>query len=147
MCSSDLWLRREKGGAHVLVVRHAEDSRRWTVRSPRPRKKGEPTSAEPADAPILGDLVGGILSLESPLHESVRLHLCRFEDEDVLLPENAVRFESGRAPLGVVYAAGEEWTARSADESPIDRGTPVRIVRQDGLTLVVERADAPSPAI
>jgi membrane-bound serine protease (ClpP class) len=49
-------------------------------------------------------------------------------------------------PVGVVYAAGEEWTARSADEAPIDRGTPVRVVRQDGLTLVVEPTDAAHPA-
>jgi membrane-bound serine protease (ClpP class) len=50
-------------------------------------------------------------------------------------------------PLGVVYAAGEEWTARSADEAPIERGTPVRVVRQDGLTLVVERSDAAGTVI
>ena len=41
-------------------------------------------------------------------------------------------------PIGSVYAAGEEWTARTADESPLQRGTPVRIVRKEGLTLVVE---------
>ena len=45
------------------------------------------------------------------------------------------------APFGSVYAAGEEWTARSADERPVERGTPVRVVRQDGLTLIVEQAD------
>ena len=42
------------------------------------------------------------------------------------------------APLGSVYAGGEEWTARSADERPVDRGTPVRVLRQEGLTLIVE---------
>ena len=42
------------------------------------------------------------------------------------------------APLGSVYAAGEEWSARTADERPLDRGTPVRIVRTEGLTVVVE---------
>ncbi|HEY8847591.1 MAG TPA: nodulation protein NfeD [Candidatus Limnocylindrales bacterium] len=41
-------------------------------------------------------------------------------------------------PLGSVYAAGEEWSARTADERPLDRGTPVRIVRTEGLTVVVE---------
>ncbi|HET9852510.1 MAG TPA: nodulation protein NfeD [Candidatus Limnocylindrales bacterium] len=41
-------------------------------------------------------------------------------------------------PLGSVYAAGEEWTARSADGRTLDRGTPVRITRVDGLTLTVE---------
>ena len=42
------------------------------------------------------------------------------------------------APLGSVYAGGQEWTARSADERSVDRGTPVRVLRQEGLTLIVE---------
>jgi membrane-bound serine protease (ClpP class) len=41
------------------------------------------------------------------------------------------------APLGSVYLAGEEWTARSADGTMLERGTRVRIVSRDGLTLVV----------
>ena len=44
-------------------------------------------------------------------------------------------------PIGSVYAGGEEWTARASDERPLDRGTPVHILRQEGLTLVVEPAD------
>ena len=44
-------------------------------------------------------------------------------------------------PIGSVYAGGEEWTARTDDERPLQRGTSVRIVRQDGLTLIVEPAD------
>jgi len=47
------------------------------------------------------------------------------------------------APTGVVYAAGEEWTARSSDEQPLAPGTPVRVVGQDGLTLIVEPIEAP----
>ena len=46
-------------------------------------------------------------------------------------------------PIGVVYAAGEEWTARSSDERPLTPGTPVRVVGQDGLTLIVEPIEAP----
>ncbi len=42
------------------------------------------------------------------------------------------------APIGSVYAAGEEWTARAVDDRPLERGTPVRIVRFDGLTAIVE---------
>ena len=42
------------------------------------------------------------------------------------------------SPFGSVFAAGEEWTARTADGRPLDRGTPVRIVKVDGLTLTVE---------
>jgi membrane-bound serine protease (ClpP class) len=41
-------------------------------------------------------------------------------------------------PVGSVVAIGEEWTARSTDGRAIPRGVPVRIVRQDGLTLYVE---------
>ncbi len=44
-------------------------------------------------------------------------------------------------PVGTVYVAGEEWSARAADDRPLQRGTPVRIIRQEGLTVVVEPAD------
>jgi membrane-bound serine protease (ClpP class) len=52
-------------------------------------------------------------------------------------------------PQGTVYAAGEEWTARSADGSALERGARVRVVGHDGLKLIVERlraSDAPSHA-
>ena len=45
---------------------------------------------------------------------------------------------AGLAPVGVVYTSGEEWTARTADGEAVGVGTPVRVVRQDGLTLIVE---------
>lgn len=41
-------------------------------------------------------------------------------------------------PVGSVYAAGEEWTARSREGEVLGRGAPVRVVAIDGLTLVVE---------
>lgn len=41
-------------------------------------------------------------------------------------------------PRGVVYAAGEEWSARSATGREIAEDEPVRVVGQEGLTLVVE---------
>jgi len=44
-------------------------------------------------------------------------------------------------PLGSVYAAGEEWTARTVDDRWLDRGTRVQVVRQDGLTLIVDAVD------
>jgi membrane-bound serine protease (ClpP class) len=44
-------------------------------------------------------------------------------------------------PVGSVYAAGEEWTARSADGRTLERGTPVRVLREEGLTLIVEPTD------
>jgi membrane-bound serine protease (ClpP class) len=46
-------------------------------------------------------------------------------------------------PVGSVYAGGEEWTARTADDQPLSRGTLVRVLRQEGLTLVVEQTDNP----
>lgn len=41
-------------------------------------------------------------------------------------------------PLGIVYAVGEEWTARTGDGSVVPRGRAVRVVGQEGLTLIVE---------
>ncbi len=43
-------------------------------------------------------------------------------------------------PSGTVYAAGEEWTARTADGSSLERGTPVRIRGREGLVLIVDPA-------
>ena len=45
-------------------------------------------------------------------------------------------------PLGSIYAGGEEWSARTADDRPLPRGTAVHVVGTDGLTVVVE----PDPA-
>jgi membrane-bound serine protease (ClpP class) len=47
-------------------------------------------------------------------------------------------------PDGVVYASGEEWTARTEAGSTIPTGTRVRVVRRDGLTLIVEPIDQPA---
>ena len=47
---------------------------------------------------------------------------------------------------GVVYAAGEEWTARSSNGSTIDPGKAVRVVGQDGLVLIVIALPADLPA-
>jgi membrane-bound serine protease (ClpP class) len=47
------------------------------------------------------------------------------------------------APTGSVRAGGEEWTARTADGETLERGTPVRVVQTDGLTLVVEPDPSP----
>jgi membrane-bound serine protease (ClpP class) len=41
-------------------------------------------------------------------------------------------------PLGSVYVAGEEWTARASEGARLERGVPIRVVGVDGLTLVVE---------
>ena len=49
-------------------------------------------------------------------------------------------------PLGSAYIAGEEWSARSADDRPIERGTPITVVAVDGLTVLVEPDAHPSSA-
>jgi membrane-bound serine protease (ClpP class) len=43
-------------------------------------------------------------------------------------------------PLGSIYASGEEWSARPTEgtRQPLDRGTPVRVVGMDGLTVIVQ---------
>jgi membrane-bound serine protease (ClpP class) len=41
-------------------------------------------------------------------------------------------------PVGSVYVAGEEWSARTADGRVLERGTPVRVITTEGLTLIVE---------
>jgi membrane-bound serine protease (ClpP class) len=46
-------------------------------------------------------------------------------------------------PIGSIYIAGEEWSARSLDGRPVERGVPVRVVRTDGLTAIVE----PDPSV
>ena len=43
-------------------------------------------------------------------------------------------------PLGIVYAVGEEWSARSSTGAEIPSGAQVRVIGQEGLTLIVEPA-------
>lgn len=45
------------------------------------------------------------------------------------------------APTGIAYAGGEAWSARSAGEQ-IPQGAPVRVVRVEGLELIVEPGEA-----
>jgi membrane-bound ClpP family serine protease len=42
------------------------------------------------------------------------------------------------APSGVVLVVGEQWTARSRSGAAIASGQDVRVVAQDGLTLLVD---------
>jgi membrane-bound ClpP family serine protease len=50
-------------------------------------------------------------------------------------------------PLGTIYAAGEEWSARSGDGSTLERGTLVRVVGHEGMTLIVTPATAVQPSV
>lgn len=57
------------------------------------------------------------------------------------LPQNTIgEVRRPLTPIGSVYAGGEEWTARSVDERSLERGTQVRVIRLEGLTLIVEPA-------
>jgi membrane-bound serine protease (ClpP class) len=50
-------------------------------------------------------------------------------------------------PLGTLYAAGEEWSARSVDGATLERGTLVRVVGHEGMTLIVTPATAAQPGV
>jgi membrane protein implicated in regulation of membrane protease activity len=41
------------------------------------------------------------------------------------------------APMGTIHLGGETWSARTPDELPLERNTPVRLVGFDGLTAIV----------
>ena len=45
------------------------------------------------------------------------------------------------SPLGTVYVGRESWSARTRDGSAVGRGTKVRIIGQEGLTLIVEKVE------
>ncbi len=49
------------------------------------------------------------------------------------------------APVGTVFVAGETWTARTTDERPLPRDWPVRLVRIEGLTAIVQPIGEPPP--
>jgi membrane-bound serine protease (ClpP class) len=42
------------------------------------------------------------------------------------------------APAGTAHLGGETWSARTADERTLPRDTPIRLVRFEGLTAIVE---------
>ncbi len=45
------------------------------------------------------------------------------------------------SPLGTVFVGGETWSAQTPDGEPIGRGDKVRVVGQEGLTLIVQKID------
>jgi membrane-bound serine protease (ClpP class) len=49
------------------------------------------------------------------------------------------------APVGTVYAVGEEWSARTVDATTLERGTLVRVVSHENMTLIVARAAVAQP--
>jgi membrane-bound serine protease (ClpP class) len=51
------------------------------------------------------------------------------------------RVESDLAPTGTVYVAGESWSAKLEGGGRAVRGTKVRVIRKEGLVLIVEPMD------
>jgi membrane-bound serine protease (ClpP class) len=49
--------------------------------------------------------------------------------------------QSDLAPVGTVYVARESWTAKMGNGEHAEKGSSVRVVRQEGLTLIVEKVD------
>ena len=45
------------------------------------------------------------------------------------------------SPSGTVTLGGEEWTAVTSDERPVEQGTQVEIIKQDGLVLTVRQTE------
>jgi len=107
-----VWIRTDKEGDWTLRCLRPEGGGRWTLRRKLwgSEEGSEPVSPAPAETlTTSGVMAGGILVLDAPLDGSTRLHLCRFDGEEFLLPENAVRFESPSAPpTGVAYRRFEK---------------------------------------
>jgi membrane-bound ClpP family serine protease len=102
---------------------------------------------------VLGPAIAAVLSI-LVIVGVVRVIMRRREDRSAFGAGGSPTVPVGtngvaRTPIarsGVVYAAGEEWTARSSNRSTIGSGEQVRIVGQDGLTLIVVAVPADRPA-
>ena len=53
----------------------------------------------------------------------------------------AGKVQADLAPIGTVYVGREAWSARTEDGIVLNRGQKIRVVRQEGLTLIVRRVD------
>ena len=49
-------------------------------------------------------------------------------------------------PFGIVYTVGEEWSARSSSGAEIPSGARIRVIGQEGLTLIVEPEGSVGPS-
>ncbi|MGD0248498.1 MAG: NfeD family protein [Candidatus Limnocylindrales bacterium] len=49
--------------------------------------------------------------------------------------------QANLAPVGTVYVGRESWTAKTEDGTSLDRDTKVRVIRQEGLTLIVKKVE------
>src|SRR5262245_20736131 len=109
----------DERGAWILFVARDPDSDHWILRGEflqSAMKRGQTSQAAPVEFNTSGELSGGVLSLESPLLGSSRLHLCRFGRKELLLPEANVRFEVDSIPSGLVFKRLDG--ARTSGEFP-----------------------------
>ena len=51
------------------------------------------------------------------------------------------KVQAALVPTGTVHVARESWSAREANNDQLPRGTKVRVVGQEGLTLIVEKVE------
>lgn len=103
------WICIAEEDAFLLSIHQQENSGRWNLRRRLLSSKRASARTTPAPAELItttGDWVSGVLTLEPALGGSTRLHFCRFDGDEFLLPEDAVRFEDPSAPRpkGMVYA-------------------------------------------
>ncbi len=83
--------------------------------------------------------VGGLMALITTTALRARRMAAPFESVGTGLPVGELaEVRRPLGPFGSIYVAGEEWTARTADERPLPRGSIVRVVRFEGLTAIVE---------
>src|SRR5215218_9012966 len=70
------------------------------------------------------------------------LTLAAIRTRHMAAPAGSVGSPVPLGSVGTVHLAGETWSARTADERPLDRDTPVRLAGFDGLVAIVEPVDA-----
>lgn len=107
---------------------------------------GTPTAPDVAVALPVILVVVGMTAAFAVVITTVTIRSRRMEQSPVLVGSLRIVGAGGKVarpidPVGSILAVGEEWTARTVDGRPMPRGTPVRVVRQDGLTLFVETAE------
>ncbi|MSR62457.1 MAG: hypothetical protein EXS08_08430 [Planctomycetes bacterium] len=104
-----------------------QDSRTWAVRCSEMLTNPAPARSE-ASRPFTqtATLADGILTLDSTFAGSTRFHLARFGKEELLLPENAVRFEEhSERPYGLVFERVDDlegWRLTPYSPGPEDEG-------------------------
>lgn len=113
-----------------------------------------------AEVGLIGQAIGGYFLIQdgrvSPILIAITVIIGLLYNRLVLIPtmknqrkytefdeSNAVIGIRGRVvkdldPVGTVYVNKELWRARSSDD--LSKDTPIMVVRQDGLELIVEKA-------